>query len=115
MKKYRLELFGNSLEIYLCAKDTQTYIMVTDIFLSQEQIKQLRFNLRGHGAMEILVRRCDDKNICSRRTTFDALTHTRYDGENALHRLAANEAVLLLKENYGVTFPWAEMPEVIEA
>lgn len=87
--------------------------MVTDIFLSQEQIRQLRFNLRGwEGAMERLVKRCDEKNICSRSTTFDAVTAKRYDGENPLHRLAVNEAVKMLKEEYNTTFHWAEVETV---
>lgn len=90
--------------------------MVIDIFLSQEQIKELRFFIKGHGAMQRLVKRCDEKNICSRRTTFDAVTADTYDGENPLHRLAVNEAVKLLKEEYEVTFPWAEIqPETAEA
>lgn len=86
--------------------------MITDIFLSEEQIKEVRFNLRGHKAMEKLVRRCDERNICSRSTTIDAVTSERYDGENPLHRLAVNEAVKMLKEEYGVLFEWAEIPTI---
>lgn len=62
--------------------------------------------------MEKLVKRCDEKNICSRTTTFDAVTAERYDGENPLHRLTVNEAVKLLREEYGVSFAWAEITPV---
>ena len=102
--------------IHLCANYTKVKNMVVDIFLSQDQIKELRFFIKGHGAMQRLVKRCDEKNICSRRTTFDAVTAATYDGENPLHRLAVNEAVKMLKEDYSVNFPWAEVqPEHIEA
>lgn len=88
--------------------------MVTDIFLSEQQIKEVRFNIRGYAAMEKLVRRCEEKSICSRRTTYDAVTFDKYDGENPLHRLAVNEAVEMLK-SFGVTFPWAEIGEQVAA
>ena len=83
--------------------------MITDIFLTVYQIQDLRFHLKGYSAMEALVKRCSEKNICGRRTTFVAMTAATYNGENPLHRLVANEAVKMLKEHYGVTFPWAEL------
>lgn len=89
--------------------------MVVDIFLTQDQIKELRFFIKGHGAMQRLVKRCNEKNICSRRTTFDAVTAETYDGENALHRLAVNEAVKMLKDEHNVHFPWAEIEMPVEA
>lgn len=90
--------------------------MLTEITLTEEQIKQVRFFLKGHGAMQQLVNRCTDKDICSRSVTYDAVRYSTYDAENPLHRLAVNEAVALLRETYGVTFAWAEMQaEPIEA
>ena len=88
--------------------------MLTEITLTESQIKQVRFYLKGHGAMQALVNRCTDKDICSRRVTYDAVRYSTYDSENPLHRLAVNEAVNLLKE-YGVTFDWAEIHKEVEA
>lgn len=85
--------------------------MITEVFLSIEQIQDLRFQIRGLGIMEQIVKTCKDKNICSRSTTFSALTAATYDGENAIHRLVTNEAVKMLKSQHGVTFPWAEIAE----
>lgn len=83
--------------------------MVTEVFLTGDQIQDLRVQIRGRGIMEKLVERCKEKSICSRSTTFAAVTANTYDGENALHRLVTNEAVKMLKEQYNVTFPWAEL------
>lgn len=83
--------------------------MVTEVFLTTDQIQDLRFQIRGRRIMEKLVEICEAKNICSRSTTFAAVTAESYDGENALHRLVTNEAVKMLKQDYGVTFPWAEL------
>ena len=89
--------------------------MITEIFLSKEQLEELSVQIVGRKQKELLVQRCIAKSICSRPTAYTALDAEKYDGENAIHRLVANEAVLLLKENFDVTFPWAENPEVISA
>lgn len=83
--------------------------MVTDISLSPQQINELRFNLKGHSAMEAYVKRCKERNICSRTTARDAVTSDKYDAENPLHRLAVDQAVKMLKDEYQTTFPWAEI------
>ena len=102
--------------IHLCAKYTKVYFMLTEITLTESQIKEVRFYLKGHGAMQRLVNRCTEKSICSRGVTYDAVRYSTYDPGNPLHRLAVNEAVLLLKEMFNVTFPWAEIqPEPAEA
>lgn len=89
--------------------------MITEIFLSTEQLEELSLHIVGRKQKEEIVRRCLQKAICSRSTVYTALNPEKYDGENAVHRLIANEAVDLLKEAFGVTFEWAETPEVIEA
>ena len=83
--------------------------MISEIFLTESQISELRFALRGHKAMEVLVKRCDEKNISSRATTYKALDPDQYNGDSVLHRTITNEAVNLLKDTYQVTFPWAEI------
>jgi len=62
----------------------------------------------------VIVQRCVRKNICSRSTAYTALDSEKYDGENALHRLVAKEAVVFLKEVFDVKFEWAEI-ETAEA
>lgn len=94
----------------------KSILSMTEITLTEDQIKSLRFYLKGHGAMQQLVRLCDEKNICSRGVTYDAVRYSTYDGENPLHRLVVNEALNLLKEKYSVTFQWAEIqPNQVEA
>lgn len=89
--------------------------MITDIFLKREQLEELRIQILGRKSKEKIVSVCIEKSICGRATAYNALDADKYDGLNATHRLVANEAVAFLKENFGVTFQWAEMPEVVEA
>lgn len=84
--------------------------MITEIFLSKEQLQELSIQVVGRKAKEAIVRACIEKSICGRSTAYFALDVDKYDGENATHRLVANEAVEFLKKNYAVTFPWAEVP-----
>jgi len=84
--------------------------MITDIFLSTDQIADLRFHIRGfRGAMNNLIDRCERKDIAARSITFAAVTPEDYDGQNVRHRAVTNEAVKMLREEYGKTFPWAEV------
>lgn len=83
--------------------------MVSEIPLTGQQIDDLRIALRGRKAMEMLVARCYEKQICSRATTFKALNPVHYDSSSAIHRLAVNEAVTFLRDQFNVTFPWAEL------
>lgn len=83
--------------------------MISEIPLTGQQIDDLRIALRGRKAMEMLATRCYEKRICSRATTFKALNPVRYDSNSAIHRLAVNEAVIFLREEFKVTFPWAEL------
>lgn len=83
--------------------------MITEIFLTKDQVEEINFNLVGRKVKELLVQQCVMKRICGRSTAYNALDGEEYDGENALHRLVANEAVVFLKKTFDVTFPWAEI------
>lgn len=85
-------------------------ISLTDIFLSTAQITELRIQVYGRKLMNKLVEVCDEKNISSRATTYNAMNPEKYDGESPIHRLVTNEAVILLQE-YNVNLPWAEITE----
>jgi len=100
--------------IHLSARYTKVHRTMTDIFLTQEQVEDLQIQIRGRKMMERVVLACSEKNICSRSVTYTAINPLTYDGENPLHRLAANEAITLLKQ-IGIKLPWAENLKVITA
>jgi hypothetical protein len=83
--------------------------MVTEIFLTREQLEELIIQVLGRKSKEMIVGRCIDKGICKRATAYKALDVARYEGENYTHRSVTNEAVEFLKERFGVTFPWAKI------
>lgn len=85
--------------------------MISEIFLTKEQIEEISIHIVGRKLKEKIVKVCEGKSICSRSTVFSALDPEKYDGGNAIHRLVANEAVKYLKEMFDVTFPWAEIEE----
>lgn len=87
--------------------------MITELFLTKNQIEELAVQVVGRKQKERIVRQCIGKNICGRSTAYDALNPDKYDATNATHRLVANEAVTVLKK-MGVGFEWAETQESIE-
>lgn len=81
---------------------------MTDIFLSQNQIEELAFSIRGHKAKSEIIEICELKHICGRTTVFTALDPDTYDGMRATHRMVVNEAINFLREKYNHSFEWAE-------
>lgn len=83
--------------------------MITEVFLTKDQVEEINFNLVGRKVKELLIKQCVLKSICGRSTAYNALDSEKYDGGNASHRLVANEAVVFLKKTFDVSFPWAEI------